>query len=86
MPTENYHNIRAAYSFFRENEGNQIKLQQVAEAAGWKESTVSTYFNKKWKDLVLSRVKPGLYEVCMSKEMSLEDFGALHSQVDEHLR
>ncbi|MFW7525440.1 hypothetical protein ACODM8_15075 [Vibrio ostreicida] len=86
MSIQKYQNICAAYSFFRNNLGNEIRLEDVAQVAGWKESTVSTYFNKKWKDLVLLRTKPGFYQVCMSEEMSLDDFGALHSQVDKHLR
>ncbi|CAG9295939.1 hypothetical protein [Celerinatantimonas diazotrophica] len=86
MSTENYQNVRSAYSFFHENLGNKIKLQDVSNATGWKDSTVSTYFNKKWKGIILTRVKPGIYRVCMSENMSLEEFGELHSQVDQRLR
>lgn len=86
MATENYQNVRAAYAFFRSNAGSETSLRNIANATGWKESSVSTYFNKKWKNLVLERTGRGIYRVCMPEDMTLEAFGALHSQVDEHLR
>jgi len=86
MPTENYQNVRAAHAFFQANLGNETSFRDIANATGWKESSVSTYFNKKWKGLVLERTGRGVYRVCMPSDMSLEDFGELHSQVDEHLR
>ena len=86
MTTENYVQVKLAYDFFKSNIDSEVSISDISSAIGWKESTVRTYFHKKWKELVLTRATRGLYQVCMSKGMKLEEFGNLHSQVEMRLR
>ncbi|WP_299022785.1 hypothetical protein [uncultured Photobacterium sp.] len=86
MATVNYQQVQAAYNFFHQNIDSTISLVDVANTVGWKESTVRTYFSKKWDQLILTRVGQGVYHVCMPSEMTLSEFADIHTQVDEHLR
>ncbi len=83
MSTVKHVKVQYAYHYFKENIGKDINLANVANCTGWKVSTVQTYYNKKWKGLILNRRAPGKYAVIMDKNMSLADFGSLHTQVHE---
>ncbi len=86
MITDNYAQVQLAYNYFKRNINMKVTVPEIAFAIGWKESTVRTYFNKKWNELILNRTARGVYQICMSREMNLEQFTELHSQVDTHLR
>lgn len=86
MTTANYAQVQMAYNYFRSNIDMKVTISDIASAIGWKESTVRTYFAKKWNELILIRAARGEYHVCMKSDMGLEDFANLHSQIDVRLR
>ncbi|OLQ83782.1 hypothetical protein BIT28_16615 [Photobacterium proteolyticum] len=86
MATINYDHVKTAFRFFEQNIGKEINISDVAKTVGWKDSTVQTYFNKKWKGVVLERTSPGVYLVIMPEDMTVSGFADLHTQVDERVR
>lgn len=85
MKTEEHLRVKCCFDFFKLNLGNEIRISDIRSATGWKDSTIRTYFNKKWKGVVLERVSNGIYKVIMPSNMEPEGFGALHTQVSPNL-
>jgi hypothetical protein len=68
-----------AFKFFRDHTGEVFELSELADATGWKPTTVRTYIAKKWLGF-LQREGAGLYRVT-SFDLSEQDFSALQTQV-----
>jgi hypothetical protein len=72
--------VRAAYDFLVAQNRKVVTAEQIAEAAGWKQSTALTYIAKLWAG-VLSPGSGGTYEVQIPDSLDWDSFRALHSQV-----
>ncbi|PCE66946.1 hypothetical protein [Salinivibrio sp. YCSC6] len=77
---------KRAYDYFIENQGNDIDLDGLVEATGWKPNTVKTYVNKKWKGTVINKLSPTNYEVIIPEGTTPEQFDDLQTQVDRRAR
>ena len=72
--------VRAAYDFLVDQNTKVVTAEQIAEAAGWKQSTARTYIAKLWAG-VLSPGGGGTYEVQIPGSLDWDSFRALHRQV-----
>lgn len=68
-----------AYTFFKDRVGLTFHLSELAEATGWKETTVRTYIAKRWQRF-LQREAIGVYRIG-SFDFSEDSFAALQTQV-----
>ena len=74
--------VKIAHQFFLDNVGNEITIKEIADHVGWKESTVKTYYNKKWKGTVLEKVNSVTHKIIITENMDYEMYKALHTQID----
>ena len=78
--------VKKAFNLFYSNLGKELQLATLESLTGWKKSTINTYFNKKWKGQILTRVRPGVFKVVMDAKMNFDNFFDLHTQVDKGVR
>lgn len=71
---------RSAFDFLQSHDGAQVTVAEIAEAAGWTESTVRTYIAKHWKPW-LRQVGTGQYRVQQFGSVPYSLFLARQSQV-----
>jgi lipopolysaccharide export LptBFGC system permease protein LptF len=75
--------VTSAYDFFlrKFNGKSKFGVNELAEATGWKGSTVKTYLNKNfWKDYI-RKTDQGSYEVINFEGVTFQDFMQSHTQV-----
>ncbi|MBD1581087.1 hypothetical protein [Pseudoalteromonas sp. S16_S37] len=78
--------VKNAFTLFSSNLGQEVEANTLEKKIGWKKSTINTYFNKKWKGQILTKVRPGVYKVVMDANMNFDTFSDLHTQVDKGVR
>lgn len=76
-------NTKKAWSFFvaHKNSGQPFTAKDLAKETGWSDSTVRTYYNKKWRKHLAK--EGGTYRVTGFDGFTATDFVSLHSQVSE---